>query len=438
MRIKNSILIALLFQPFLLFAGPDMKIRFDNTQEIFDFMDVSSDQILYNLGTMDKKNLKSAKLDLTPWVGYYWPLSKGLLSFRYADAYISRNESWTYYRDNFKPAESYISRGEINKLSPAEKYDLLMGDNNYTLTKKMWDWGKIEMEKFSKIKPWAGISHGVALASLNLPEPKSPVKIWSIDRKRLITFSPDDIKALGSMMWSLGGEGARTLGERCQETIPQTDNTGRATNEKCFDLNPGNFHLAMVNQLGLAKKSFIIDSAYDEPVWNYPVVGYSIQYFNPNKPNEAGNLESSVISIYKYKNDPFASLRHPTAIYIVGIEATLTSAPNVVPWSATSANKIKLFSYKYDLELDRNLNIIGGEWYSKYTPDFIWQPAKGFEPKTIFEDDMNEVWAADKEYLPSDWFPHAKAASVYGIVLSPVVKNLFWLSYNGLNGYMAR
>lgn len=36
-------------------------------------------------------------------------------------------------------------------------------------------------------------------------------------------------------------------------------------------------------------------------------------------------------------------------------------------------------NYIYDLELDAKGNIIGGEWYNLYHPDFIWTLQKGRE-----------------------------------------------------------
>jgi hypothetical protein len=185
----------------------------------------------------------------------------------------------------------------------------------------------------------------------------------------------------------------------------------------------------------VAKKALFMDSAFDEPVWNYPIVAYSYKYFNPNKPNEITGFQDAVIKPYKYEKDPFAQHRNSNPEYIVGVRMEVTTVPFAVPWSSANAVKEKTALYRYDLELDGNYNIISGEWYTQTRPDFIWQPAKGFEPKTMAEEYMNDKWAPDKEYMPFEWQMFAKDASAQGAVLSPLVKNLFWLSANGLNGF---
>ena len=39
--------------------------------------------------------------------------------------------------------------------------------------------------------------------------------------------------------------------------------------------------------------------------------------------------------------------------------------------------------YVYDLELDENGNIIGGEWYTNKHPDFLWTPYTGSKANSI-------------------------------------------------------
>ena len=35
-------------------------------------------------------------------------------------------------------------------------------------------------------------------------------------------------------------------------------------------------------------------------------------------------------------------------------------------------DKLKVVTYWYDLELDEDNNIVGGEWYTNRHPDFLW------------------------------------------------------------------
>lgn len=437
MKIPKLVFTLLLFLPLLSNANSNLKIDMDRENELINFLDIGVDGYLSNMAEMEKKNLKTAEMVVTPWVGNFWPLSKGMIAHRYADLTIERNGPWNYYLNNFNesPPMDYIKKGKIDLLSPAEKYDLLLGDVNFSLTKKMWAWGKMEMDKYSQIKGWAGIGHGLALASLKFPNPLHSIKIWSIDKKYIITFTPDDIKAIGSMFYSLGTENPRTMGQRCREENPQLGNNGRLTTEECFDLNPGKFHIALVNQIGLAQKSFVMDVAYNEPIWHYPVVGYRFEYFNLKKPYNQANFESALIKRSKFENDPFSAFRSGKTEFLIGIRAQVLSASYKNPGYAVSYPKPKIFDYEYELELDKDLNIVGGEWRSKERPDFIWQTAKDFSPITDFEEDMYNPWDPQREFLPDYWAADAIKASSKGIIVSPIVNGLFWLSANGKNGY---
>ena len=64
MRIKKSILIALLLQPLLLFA--DQVTNIAGREEIINFVDIHKTEIQYSLEEMSKKNLESGKLDINP------------------------------------------------------------------------------------------------------------------------------------------------------------------------------------------------------------------------------------------------------------------------------------------------------------------------------------------------------------------------------------
>ena len=50
-------------------------------------------------------------------------------------------------------------------LSPAEKYDLLVGDANYGLTKQMWNAGKGYHDRYGSVESWMGYCHGWAPAA---------------------------------------------------------------------------------------------------------------------------------------------------------------------------------------------------------------------------------------------------------------------------------
>jgi Transglutaminase elicitor len=238
--------------------------------------------ILINAFEIDEKPLKKVKLIESIWSGYYWSTINGLLGNRYADKGFDWKSDWEERLEYVteKPMTQYLEKNKKRDiLSPAEKYDLLIGNYDGALTSVMWEIGKKEMEEFKEIRHWSGLCHGLAMAALKLPHPKYSIKVWSADKRYLIKFYPEDIKALGIYHWSHDDIPLRLLGGRCDINSPETDSMGRIIDPNCRDTNSGSFHLALINRVGVQKKSLIMDSSRDDEVWNFPIVGYSFNFF---------------------------------------------------------------------------------------------------------------------------------------------------------------
>src|SRR5205085_1774661 len=89
-------------------------------------------RLVKSLADMDK--LKTAKVDRAPWSDDYWGLYKGSVAARYADPQFPAAESWkdnkAYFDANtLQQIFTSANASSIDNLSPAEKYDLLVGDN---------------------------------------------------------------------------------------------------------------------------------------------------------------------------------------------------------------------------------------------------------------------------------------------------------------------
>jgi hypothetical protein len=302
----------------------------------------------------------------------------------------------------------------------------------------MWQAGEIETERMGEISRWAGISHGVSLASLNMPDPVNPVKIWSVGKKHLITFTPDDLKALGALLWGAGSHKALKLGKTCRDGEPVRDNNGRITAPECFDVHPGKFHLALVNYLGLKKKPIYFDGSFNNPIWNYPALGYEFKYFNPSKPQWKEPLRYAIIAKNRLRNDRFRTYRQKDSKYIVGVEVKLLFNPYRMPNAEARSNNPRANVYRYDLELDKDYNIIGGEWHTARRPDFIWHPKVGFKPSTPMDSKMSGSWSPTKRILSPKWAKFAKQAGKNGAVTPKIINALFDLSNKGLNGHQTR
>lgn len=366
-----------------------------------------------------------------------------------------------------------LSAEKIRTLSPAEKYDLLIGDVNFTLTYKhirrlleldpTYKPKANEVINLEEVDPntvvkdtmgniisykkrgdyagWMGICEGVATAQTQMPAARKTIVLKSplgFD----IPFYPQDIRALASYMYSgasagadANGQSARffqttMIGSRCNERKIRTLNnriidlptTGKAIMpdgsivprnlgpaDRCRDTAPSILHIATINSIGKMKRPFVMDSIPDDEVWNYPINEYSIAYFNPQTKAGAEDILSNADYSHSLLDNEQAFVQNPNKVlltnypaftddrykehrsdytYIVGVKLTIeyidgASKPHgqpVLKFNGNPENEddyiaknkdyitstddiTKTMTFIYDLELDADKNIIGGEWY---------------------------------------------------------------------------
>ena len=382
---------------------------------------------------MDLAGLKKAKVPEDPWSDSYWPIYAGVISNRYADSNFPASYDWSVN-------ESYLTlnmgKGPVDHLSPAEKYDLLVGDQNFTMTKAMIDEGKPYFDRDHKVETWMGICHGWAPASFMAPRPHHLFKAMAADGKTEITFYPSDVKALTTLLWANGRFPARFISGRCNLKEPPRDPAGRVIDQDCFDTNPGTWHLAVVNQIGVAKRSMVLDVNYDYEVWNQPLIGYQYVYVNPITGKKADKLEDAIVNYKDIANDPYKEHRNPKVEKLVRITMNIsytvehdpTSVSEDSPEFDARANQY----YDYDLELDANGKIIGGEWRSTNHPDFLWVPSPGSKAFAVGDywlDRNNDtsIWTG-KEALPLAWRNYATSSSQMKQPLAHIVERLIQLA----------
>ncbi|MCB0351748.1 MAG: hypothetical protein KDD38_11230, partial [Bdellovibrionales bacterium] len=276
-------------------------------------------------------------------------------------------------------------------LAPSEKYDILVGDDAFTLTNLSWAEGKMYNDEKGDVESWMGICHGWAPASYMEPRPTHTIQVPSYNPsfKKNIEFRPDDIKALISLKWANGinvtpdyqSGATRFVGGRCNVENPEKDTeTGRIIDPACFDLNPGLWHVIVTNHIGQTKRPFVIDASYDLEVWNQPLVSFSYSYFNPKDLEYVDDLHSARVRLDDPEfTDKFAKFRNnKLAVEIVGIamdiEYVVETSPDGAITDSALNDRTRKAKYHYDLELDQSGRIIGGEWYQNKHPDFIWTP----------------------------------------------------------------
>lgn len=341
--------------------------------------------------------LRSAEIEVQPWSGDYWAIRSGITAKRYLDknfpgstAMNTWQEAFNYFIAN-PPAQV---ASEL--LAPSEKYDRLVGDKAYTLTNISWQEGKQYNDQYGDVEKWMGICHGWAPAAFMEPRPTQAVEFASYKATpdaaaEKITFLPDDLKALASLKWANGitvkrndlTSGTRFIGGRCNSKDPKRDpDTGRIIDADCFDLNPGLWHIVVVNQIAREKRSFVIDANFDYEVWNQPVTSYRYTYFNPKTMQPVETLEEAQVQLDdRGFQDQFKKYRtNRKAVAVVGVRMhvsyTVETSPRGRDTDSTEHDAVRTAQYHYDLEIDKDGKIVGGEWYQNRHPDFIWMPTK--------------------------------------------------------------
>lgn len=392
------------------------------------------------LDEMETAGLMQSKLDESPWSDDYWAIYKGILGARYADPNFPSDADWKKNQDYIRanPAAAILSSGSatrINNLSPAEKYDALVGDSSESLTRHCWAEGKGYYDANGSVETWMGICHGWAPGAYMLARPTKAVTLKTPSNVP-ITFYPSDIKALGSLLWANAASSTRFIGGRCNDKEPTTDpTTGRTTSSQCFDTNPGTWHLAIVNQIGVSRRSMVMDVTFDYEVWNQPTYGYSYRYFDPQTRQYKAKLADATIPMASYTADKFRTFRSPAAQFVVGIQMSVSYVVETRPSHREDDNPshdaIQQVDYYYDLELDANKKIIGGEWYTNKHPDFLWTPGKGVKAQTQYEAQASGSWK-QSEAVPQTWRGAAKSAATnQGAPLAAIVESMIKFSNAG-------
>lgn len=383
-----------------------------------------------NLQDMENRGLSNVSLDPSPWSDSYWPTYKGAAGNRYADPGFPKSRNWqtNYFYIQTHPASGIARTGNstlIDRLSPAEKYDVAIGDGTFSLTEYVWRKGRMTFEERGKVDSWLGFCHGWAGASQMMVQiPSEPITVTN-PQNIPVTFYPHDIKALNALLWANASPKTKFVGNRCNTPRPSKNRFGRITDPGCFDTNPATWHLALVNQLGVNRRSFVMDSVFDYQVWNFPLSGYRYRYFNPLTRQDVAKLSLAAIPIQKYKSDPFREFRSPRAKYVVGVYMDVTHLDAVSPSRKLVINNAyKTIRLVYDLELDEAMNVVGGEWFSNAHPDFIWTFEPGSQALTT-EDaaHMSEGWLS-RFPVPNTWSGSAARASSRGEPLASFILGL--------------
>lgn len=308
----------------------------------------------------------------------------------------------TYFFDLDRPRNAkelaLLSQADIDRLSPAEKFDVYMylktgKENHFKLTRDV----------LGAASPsdayWEGICHGWSSASLEFGEPEA--QSFS-SRGLTVNFGSSDLKALLSYYHAAITKNWITnkkvltgrVGERCgtpftkdawfikdgveyYKTVANGKVAVNKVPEDCVDTNAGSFHIVLANMIALQNQGFSAEVVRDSEVWNQPVYKYETEVVN----------ESSTLR-------PWASagaskqVEVKTSMYYANDGGRMfwihdgSDDEFYAWWEQTTGTDNYRFDHKefrYILDLDKNGNIIGGQWLSYERPDFLWhKKSRGF------------------------------------------------------------
>lgn len=371
------------------------------------------------------KKYMSAKLegDKVPWSGPIWGSGEGNTNNRYESSEYrgagNFNEKIFFTTKN----TAQDAEGDaIDELSPNEKLDLIIGGD--AVHKRGWEYGLKILKKKNRFSGFSGMCHAWSFASLIWPRPKHPIKIRAADKNVIVTLYPADLMGIATTASNdYFTSNYKILGEACdlkQNSITRDSTTGRIMDPKCFDVNPRDLLLGVVNQIAIAKAPLTVDNEYNYSYWNWPVFGYKINWYNPNpdwdNPNPekpkikmlTDNINEAVIYYKDFKPiDKLYDIRKQKykeqnrdfdaeVKYVVGVVLDLNyvhqrtaSHFKLSSLKDDSEGRHRRLRYRFDLEINEKFEVIGGEWQLADNvmhpaardlnghPDYLAMPNKG-------------------------------------------------------------
>lgn len=290
-----------------------------------------------------------AKSDREPWGGYRWPHYTGGISHRW-----NATDTELIQRDDKGSFVSFerladLTDNQLKQLSPAEKFDILRGRDDYPLASHEWH------KRLRPAASWLSLAQGWARASIIYQEP--PPTTLTTRSGIEIPFGSSDIKGLLAFAQSL------VLGDIDLLPLPcKHGGRTRKTTETlpCSEVEAANFHLALTNAIGLLHVPLGVDLLDDELVRPIPVSSYRtiILESTPTSPREL--------------------------VVETRIQAAVDTEPQWEPRLSASRSRSHLgvrrieHTLRYRLRLDQQNRIVAGAWIESETrttiPTRTWLP----------------------------------------------------------------
>ena len=306
------------------------------------------------------------ELKKKPWSDDYWPTASGGISYRWNDSQSSDTGRYAY---SFVSPKN-LTRFDLKRLSPSEKFDIFLGRMDYPYTKMERTRTEIlrtvssnsHYDPHFEIPEWEGLCHAWAPATLFFDEPKPVVMTGRTGIE--VPFGSSDIKALLTYFLNEAEAPSRFLGTRCEVDVNDLRNkykrgmiskrSYQEQLESCSGVNPGAFHIVIANQIGRLNEGFVVDVDPGPEVWNQPIYGFSTQVLSEHKGKSSNAAPSTVKELeVRTRMD-----------YIEEVEQS---------WEPSVKDGAAHKDYHYRLEIDAAGDIVGGVWLDADHPDFAWK-----------------------------------------------------------------
>lgn len=344
------------------------------------------------------------------------------------------------YLDSWYPEKpaNQMDAGGTNVNGALTLYDQAF--NGGTKSATLW-----ELNYNSRESPsWYGHCNGTSVASSRYQNPLTNVyrpQGCELDEStNCVVFTPSDIRALLAEI-SMNTKAKFISGNRCRLSVSELEKRPKLRAnplemDACDDVNPGSFHVGLINFLGRHKQPVIVDFNRDEEVWNYPVYEYEYVSEGPLTEEEAiQTIQMASLNPEDANTPPDFEIDdwvfNPSAVSwrLVTMTLSYRRATTNDFTNAGSKPDATRAVYTYLLEFDEEDKILGGEWVGASKtdhPDFLWMAFEPDEPTGsasrgnpyVDNDEVISIWAESVGFDPSNPF-RDKPSNPYDVRFYP-------------------
>jgi inner membrane protein len=293
----------------------------------------------------------------TPWSSGFFPSWYGREAGRWQDSRLTLISRTLFGARPPSEAEvKAMSAAELARLSPIEKYDVLMGDLTFKATRE-----SLSTSHNQRPRPrfWNGLCNGISAAAMERPEPVLDVDAVSPSGQP-VRFFPLDVKALLGLGYYFPASDVE-LGESCQVVVFDP--------ARVCAMSPVLLTLATANALGRARRSFQLDVHASMQAQYYAVASAEIAVLRDAYDAPPGLLAGAVKLVDVELRYELSATTLPDRVgdtpAVGGRHAPVGLRPVPFAWKAT-------------LALDASGALIGGRWDGD-GPDSLVFPSGGPE-----------------------------------------------------------